>query len=336
MNRTHTLHVSGMHCASCVVLTEEALSGVPGVTNVSVSLKDRTVQVTGDDLPGSATEAATLLSPRMPAGYTLTAVPARKKVAWREFSYALPIAALFLAGFLLLQKSGFAQFDGFGAGIGTAFIIGLIASVSTCLAVVGGLVLSVSATYAKTGDTTKPQIYFHVGRLASFFILGGLLGLLGKSLQLGPTSTMLLTGIVAVVMLILGIHLLDIFHGSGRFQLRLPKKFSELIHSLKNSTHAAMPLLLGAATFFLPCGFTQSMQAYALTTGSFTTGALTMLVFALGTLPMLAVLSFSAFSINNKPWRGVFFKTAGIIVIILAVINLLATLAVAGIIEPLF
>jgi sulfite exporter TauE/SafE len=78
------------------------------------------------------------------------------------------------------------------------------------------------------------------------------------------------------------------------------------------------------------------MQAYALTTGSFMTGGLTMLVFALGTLPVLALLSFSSFSINNKPWRGVFFKTAGVIVITLAAINLLTTLAVAGIIEPIF
>jgi sulfite exporter TauE/SafE len=97
-----------------------------------------------------------------------------------------------------------------------------------------------------------------------------------------------------------------------------------------------MPVLLGVATFFLPCGFTQSMQAFALTTGSFTTGAMTMLVFALGTLPMLALLSFSSFSINTKPWRGIFFKSAGLIVISLAIINLLGALAVAGIIEPVF
>jgi sulfite exporter TauE/SafE len=220
--------------------------------------------------------------------------------------------------------------------IGTALIIGLIASVSTCLAIVGGLVLSVSVAYAKTSDTKKPQIYFHIGRLVAFFVLGGVLGLVGKSLQLGSTGTTILTTLVAIIMLILGVNLLDIFHSSGKFQLSLPKHFSTLIHRLKNSTHAAMPLLLGAATFFLPCGFTQSMQAYALTTGSFMTGGLTMLVFALGTLPVLALLSFSSFSINNKPWRGVFFKTAGVIVITLAAINLLTTLAVAGIIEPIF
>ncbi|NCP77121.1 sulfite exporter TauE/SafE family protein [bacterium] len=41
----------------------------------------------------------------------------------------------------------------------------------------------------------------------------------------------------------------------------------------------------GALTFFLPCGFTLAMQAYAITTGSFITGALTMMAFALGTAP---------------------------------------------------
>ncbi|MBP6911491.1 sulfite exporter TauE/SafE family protein [Patescibacteria group bacterium] len=48
---------------------------------------------------------------------------------------------------------------------------------------------------------------------------------------------------------------------------------------------------MGIGTFFLPCGFTQSMQVYTLSTGSFLAGGLTMLSFALGTLPMLLLLS---------------------------------------------
>ncbi len=325
-----------MHCASCVVLTEDALRGTPGVAAVSVDLTGRTATVTGD-LPESAEEAAALLSPQMPAGYSLASEKHAKQVNWPEFYYALPIAALAIAGFLALQKTGLVNVNPQeGINLGTALVIGLVASVSTCLAVVGGLVLSVSAAYAKTGDRLRPQLAFHAARLAGFFILGGVLGLAGKSLQLGLIGNIILTGVIALVMFILGVNLLDIFHGSGKFQLRLPKVFSDRIHRLKNSTHVAMPVVLGAATFFLPCGFTQSMQAYALTTGSFTTGGLTMLVFALGTLPMLALLSFSSFSINNKPWRGVFFKTAGLIVIALAVINLLGALAVAGIIDPVF
>jgi sulfite exporter TauE/SafE/copper chaperone CopZ len=325
-----------MHCASCVVLNEEALRGAPGVKTASVNLAGSTVVVTGE-LPETAAEAAASLSPYMPAGYSLSVESKKNETKWNEFYYALPIAAVLIIGFLALQKTGLVSVNPKdGVNLGTALVIGLIASVSTCLAVVGGLVLSVSTAYAKTGDRLKPQLAFHVGRLVSFFVLGGILGLLGKSLQLGLTGNIILTGLVAVIMFILGINLLDIFHGSGKFQLRLPKKFSEGIHTLKKSTHVAMPVLLGVATFFLPCGFTQSMQAFALTTGSFTTGAMTMLVFALGTLPMLALLSFSSFSINTKPWRGIFFKSAGLIVISLAIINLLGALAVAGIIEPVF
>jgi len=333
---THTLHIRGMHCASCVVLNEEALREAPGVKTASVNLSGNTVTLTGD-LPETAEETATLLGKYMPAGYSLGTEPAIKAVKWSEFYIALPAAALLIAGFIALQKTGLVNVNPQeGMDLGTALVIGLVASVSTCLAVVGGLVLSVSAAYAKTGDRVRPQLAFHIARLVSFFALGGVLGIIGKSLQLGLTGNIILTGAIAVIMFILGLNLLDVFRGAGKFQLRLPKQFSEKIHSLKNRTHIAMPVILGAATFFLPCGFTQSMQAYALTTGSFMTGGLTMLVFGLGTLPMLALLSFSSFSINNKPWRGTFFKSAGLIVIALATINLLGALAVAGIIEPVF
>ena len=55
-------------------------------------------------------------------------------------------------------------------GYGLVFGLGLVASVSTCMAVVGGLVLSMSANFAKEGDKFRPQVLFHLGRLVSFFI----------------------------------------------------------------------------------------------------------------------------------------------------------------------
>ena len=45
---TYTFHVSGMHCASCVVLTESTLKDVPGVKSAKSSLKHNTVEVSGD------------------------------------------------------------------------------------------------------------------------------------------------------------------------------------------------------------------------------------------------------------------------------------------------
>jgi len=177
---------------------------------------------------------------------------------------------------------------------------------------------------------------FHVGRLAGFFVLGGVVGVVGNSLHLGLTANIVLGIIVVLVMLILGINLLDVFHFTKRLQFTLPKIFSRHVVRGSRHDHYLAPLLVGIGTFFLPCGFTQSMQLYALSTGSFMQGALTMTVFALGTFPVLALLSFGTLNIAHKPWKGIFFKIAGIIVIALALLNLANALATAGIINPLF
>ena len=78
------------------------------------------------------------------------------------------------------------------------------------------------------------------------------------------------------------------------------------------------------------------MQIYTLSTGSFLTGALTMSSFALGTLPVLALVSFSSLSIKNSRYAGIFFKTAGLIVIMFAIFNLLNSLVAIGLIAPIF
>ena len=78
------------------------------------------------------------------------------------------------------------------------------------------------------------------------------------------------------------------------------------------------------------------MQIYALSTGSFMSGALTMTAFALGTLPVLALLSFSSLGIQDKTKSGTFFKTAGLVVIFFGVFNIINSLVAAGIISPLF
>jgi sulfite exporter TauE/SafE len=259
----------------------------------------------------------------------------KHQVRWSDFTYAIPIAAVFIALFIVLQKLGIVNLAGAGQmTYATAFVIGLIASVSTCMAVVGGLVLSMSASYAKEGETVRPQVLFHIGRLVSFFILGGVIGAVGSAFQLGGTGTFVLSFLVAIILLILGLNLLDIFPWTKKIIPTLPSSFGKGVKGLRGTAGALAPMLVGAATFFLPCGFTQSMQLYTLTTGSYLEGALTMFVFALGTLPVLALLSFSALSIK-KMQTGVFYKTAGLIVIFFGLFNLMNSLAAAGLIPPI-
>lgn len=326
-----------MHCKACSLLIEQKIAELPNVESAHVSLDTHQVTVVGE-FNGTTEEIAEELTKLVHShGYTISVEKTVHVAGWGDFVYALPIAVAIIIGFIILQKTGLTNLiTDSGVNYGTAFIIGLIASVSSCLAIVGGLVLSLSASSAKEGGTWRTQALFHVGRIGGFFVLGGLVGILGNSLHLGLMANVVLGIIVALVMLVLGINLLDVFHFTKKLQFTLPARFGNHILNKKNHDHYLAPVLIGVGTFFLPCGFTQSMQLYALSTGDFMQGALTMFVFALGTFPVLALLSFGSLNIAHKPWKGIFFKTAGIIVIALALLNLANALATAGIINPLF
>lgn len=336
--KNYTFHVSGMHCKSCVVMIESELKDVPAITSAKSRLDRCSLEITGDF--GEKTEnaiAEDLTQALAKHGYRVSTEKRQKKVKWDEFIFAAPVAIAFIAVFIVLQKIGLVNLaPATGLSYGTAFVIGIIASLSTCMAVVGGLVLSLSATFAKEGDQVRPQLLFHAGRVISFFILGGVIGALGARFTLNTEATFILGALIALTMLILGVNLLDVFHWARRLQVAMPKFVSAHVITISKFNHTLTPFFVGVATFFLPCGFTQSMQLATLTTGTFLKGGLTMLSFALGTLPVLALVSFSSLSIKDHAKAGIFFKTAGLIVILFALFNFTNSLVVVGVLPPIF
>ena len=336
--QTYIFHVQGMHCTACTILIESELKELPEVTNVKPSLTNNSVEITGnfgDKTPEHIAQDLSIIL--KPHGYSVLLERQAHQAKWSDFKIAIPITIAFITFFILLQKLGIVNLiNASQISYSTAFMIGLIASVSSCMAVVGGLVLSMSANFAQSGDKVRPQVLFHLGRLVSFFLLGGVIGLLGSSFQLGGTGTFILSFLVAIVLLILGLNLLDIFPWLKKLQPTIPSFIGKRFHNVKNLNHSLTPILVGIITFFLPCGFTQSMQIYALSTGSFWTGSLIMFSFALGTLPVLALLSFSSLGIHKKAQSGIFFKTAGLIVIFFGIFNLINSLVIIGLISPVF
>lgn len=327
-----------MHCNGCMLTIETKLQEVEYVSRAISSLAAHTVEVQGVFGERTLEEIMTDLNKVLEGSrYTLSVEKQAHNANWADFSVAIPIAIAFAILFVLLQKLGIVNLvNTSSVSYGTAFLIGVIASLSTCMAVVGGLVLSMSATFAREGDRVRPQILFHTGRIIAFFVLGGVIGALGSAFTLGTTGTFVLGLLVGIVMLLLGVNLLDVFPWAKRFQPAMPKFLSKHAIGVSKLNHMLTPLLVGIATFFLPCGFTQAMQLYSLTTGSFLTGGLTMLSFALGTLPVLAIIGFSSFSVANSPKAGIFFKSAGLIVILFALFNTINSLVVIGLISPVF
>src|SRR3989344_4540232 len=221
--KTYTFHVNGMHCKACSLLIEQILVELPNIDSASVSLATNKVNVTGDFVRTPEETAVDFTKLVQSHGYTISVEKNAHIAGWGDFAYAVPISVAIIFGFFLLQKAGFASLiTSSSVSYGTAFVIGLIASVSTCLAIVGGLVLSLSASSAKEGGTWRTQTLFHLGRLGGFFVLGGIIGVIGNSLHLVLTANIVLGIIVALVMLILGINLLDVFHFAKRLQLTMP------------------------------------------------------------------------------------------------------------------
>ncbi|MBI2476682.1 sulfite exporter TauE/SafE family protein, partial [Candidatus Uhrbacteria bacterium] len=92
-------------------------------------------------------------------------------------------------------------------------------------------------------------------------------------------------------------------------------------------------MMTGALTFFLPCGFTQAMQLYAISTGDFKTGAIVMGAFALGTAPALLGIG-GLSSIMKGTAARIFYAVVGILVIAFGVYNIQSAMAVLPVSQP--
>ena len=259
---------------------------------------------------------------------------------YKELGFAfLVIIILYLIGkelgiFNLAIKSGSNY-----SSLPVVFLVGLTAGVSTCMALVGGLVLAASARFVEkhpqssTLQKFKPHLFFNLGRIISFFVFGWIIGYAGSLFQLSSTTLGLLTIAVGGIMVLLGLQLTEIFPRLNGLNFTLPKGISRAFgireQTQKEYSHANS-FMMGTMTFFLPCGFTQAMQLFAISSGNPMVGALTMGVFALGTAPGLLGIG-GLTSIIKGAFAKPFFKFAGLVVIFMALFNISNGLNLAGV-----
>lgn len=329
--KTLKIRVSGLHCKACELLSEEKLSALPGVKAVRVSHSRGQAEI---DYDGNSPSMKDIRQTLQKLGYDLDDEITKKKIKttarqWRDLFWALLIALgigliLKLIGWDKLQTNIGAE----NLSLGGVWLIGLIAGISTCMALVGGIIIALAADYAKRHPEAsrfrkfQPHLYFNLGRIIGFFILGGILGLVGSFLKISPLASSWLSLVIGILIIFLGVQVIDVFPILRRFSFTLPKKISKIIPTSTNKRryNPAGAMIAGALSFFLPCGFTQSMQVYALSSGEFIRGALVMAVFALGTAIGFIGLGWLVSLIQGK-YRSVFLKTAGLIVIIFGIFN---------------
>lgn len=339
MSHRQRFCVSGTTCHSCEVLLERELKKIPGVLEVhashATSCVDLTLakgtQVTPEDLKCQMAESHYRFSPWQERA---------ERSSWNVKRTGGVLVLVFAIWYVLNQLGLLSISPSVGntGGLFAIFVIGLIASVSSCTAVLSGFIVALSVNHAKhhTGesahDRLRPHILFNLGRLIGFGVFGFAIGAIGSILSLSPGLNAVFVIAIALLMLGLGANLLDLVP-QGAFSVRPPKVLTHAIHRLQDSHHPVVPFVLGALTFFLPCGFTQSVQLFALSTGNPSSAAAIMIVFALGTIPALFGLGAATSIAHGRSLKRIT-QVAGVLVLVIGLSQMLNGLTLLGVSSP--
>ncbi len=175
----------------------------------------------------------------------------------------------------------------------TAVLLGLTGSLH-CAAMCGPIYWAVSGFYDKPKDFITPLVRQLLGKTVGYVMLGVLFGIAGKGLSMlfFQNTLMIVSG---TLLMVVGLNGLFKFKGFSAIEHTVNRGMGRLI-----SQKGKGAFLLGFLNGFLPCGLVYAAGIGAMASGSPETGAVYMVLFGVGTAP---VLIFSAFSRWLLPLR---------------------------------
>lgn len=303
-----TLYVEGIHCASCEILLTKELNDIKWIKVLSVSYK--TWKIVFDWKDKTLNKKAFEIIKK--SGYNIKdKIDVIKKEGKDKINWFLILWILFVSWLIMLFLSQLNVYQYLPntdeISIGIALLMWLIASISTCLAVTGSVVL----WFWKYIDDSKRMLWhlrvqwsFHIWRILWFFFLWWVLWLIGQVFKLSFWANAVVTIIIGLVLAYMWLHMLEVLPSITKLWFHMPKKLSKGVFNIKNPVFAP---IVWALTFFLPCWFTQSMQLVAIWSGDFWQGGFVMAMFAIWTMPVLLVIwlgwsyiSWNKFKILNQ------------------------------------
>lgn len=332
-----TLFIEGMTCHSCETRITKRLKTIQGVTQAEAEYQNSKVQVTYDI---RRTNNNIIIKAIEELGYTIRPTPQHKRgsnVKQQRNSRINFTKLLFFGVMIYLIYLTFQNLEldflprvNQNMGYGILFIVGMLTSLH-CIAMCGGINLSQCVTNKfdsghRNLGKLKPSILYNTGRVISYTLIGGLVGGIGSVVSFSGWAKGIVAIFAGILMVIMGLNMLNIFPALRKFNPGMPRVLSRL--SGQNGKRG--PFYVGLFNGLMPCGPLQTMQIYALGTGSVIVGATSMFFFSLGTVPLIfglgAVSSFLSSNFTQK-----MMKMSAVLVIILGIIMLNRGLGLSGI-----
>ena len=317
------LYIGGMTCINCQTRIVAALNKCSGITEISVSYENGVAEFSYDPAQISLEQIIVSINK---LGYEASAQSTSKK---KNIQKAVQEIVIIAALFFLLQRFGILNrlapnsLADSEMGYGMLFVIGLITSVH-CIAMCGGI--NLSQTLQKDTSTEISKVMFrntleyNIGRVVSYTVIGGVLGAVGALAGIGgslQTSTFfqgILKLFAGIIMVVMGVNMLGIFPGLRRLTVHIPN-FNKKTKQ-KSGRKPRTPFFIGLCNGLMPCGPLQSMQVVALASGNPLEGALAMLCFSLGTVPLMLGFG-SVVSMLGKRFTRQVLKAGAILVVVM-------------------
>lgn len=295
------IKVYDMTCTSCEARVEKALLNTEGVITVKASFSGQFAEIEYDDEVCNLDKIKEAIKC---SGYNI-------KKDNKFFGMLIIVAVIILLG---VNTAGFNMEDMLSnASYAVLFIAGLLTSIH-CVGMCGGIMLSqvVGKESPNKLEAIKPSLLYNIGRVISYTILGAVIGAVGSVFSLSFKSKAFVQIAAGLFMIVMGLNMSG-FSVFRKFQVKMPISFCKF----KNKSSS--PFIVGLLNGFMPCGPLQTMQIFALGTGSPVKGALSMLIFSLGTVPLM--MTFGALSgILSKGYTKRILKLSGIMIIVLGII----------------
>lgn len=300
MNHKKTkLSIEGMSCAHCEMIIEKTLSSLKGVSNVKASFGKGEVEFTFDDEVICIDEIKAAINK-----LDYKVVESAPSKNFTSNTQALYILIIILGGYVILNHFELLNFTNYfpqiqsSMGYGMLFLIGLLTSLH-CVAMCGGINLAQSVNAGKSAKSAiHPNILYNLGRVVSYTVIGGIVGALGSVISLSGGLRGSVGIIAGIFMMIMGLNMLNVFPWLRRINLKPPRFINNRIN--KKKAREKSSFYIGLLNGFMPCGPLQSMQLYALSTGSFLAGAFSMFMFSLGTVPLMFILGTISSKLNKR------------------------------------
>lgn len=277
------LEISGMTCGQCEKIIQKALMKQNHVIRAVVSYKTSTAEIVLDSQDTNPDEIISVIKK---IGYGASIIKDKKNETSRQIG---GIFILLIALYFLISKTiGFNALPAIegNIGYGMLFVVGLLTSIH-CIAMCGGINISQCITQISTQGTNnvyKSSLLYNGGRVISYTIIGAVVGALGSVISFSGASKGIVSIIAGLFMVLMGINLLGVFPNLRKFNVQIPSNVRRVFMGTKGERG---PFVVGLLNGFMPCGPLQTMQIYALGTGSAVTGALSMFAFSLGTVPLM-------------------------------------------------